>query len=75
MLKPGNSVNRSAQLSTFNAKTEGVAPSGFFLLAPSYEPPLAPEIVIEGASSSAEDNADRIIAHLLERRFILPTFN
>jgi adenylylsulfate kinase-like enzyme len=40
-----------------------------------YEPPLAPEIVIEGASSSAEDNADRIIAHLLERRFILPTFN
>jgi adenylylsulfate kinase-like enzyme len=40
-----------------------------------YEPPLAPEIVIDGASSSAEDNADRIIAYLLEHRFILPAFN
>lgn len=40
-----------------------------------YEPPLAPEIVIDGASPSAEDNADRIIAYLLEHRFILPAFN
>lgn len=34
-----------------------------------YEPPLAPEIVID------EDNADRIVAYLLEYRFILPAFN
>jgi sulfate adenylyltransferase len=40
-----------------------------------YEPPLAPEIVIEGASRSAEENADRVIAYLLEREFILPAFN
>ena len=40
-----------------------------------YEPPLAPEIVIDGAARLAEDNADRIIAYLLEQRFILPTFN
>jgi hypothetical protein len=37
--------------------------------------PLPPEIVIDGALSSAEDNADRIIARLMERRFILPSFN
>jgi sulfate adenylyltransferase len=40
-----------------------------------YEPPLASEIVIDGASGSAEDNADRIITYLLEHRFILPAFN
>jgi sulfate adenylyltransferase len=36
-----------------------------------YEPPLAPELVIDGASCSAEDNADRIIAHLLQQGFIV----
>ena len=40
-----------------------------------YEQPLAPEMVIEGAAGLAEDNADRIIAYLLEQRFILPAFN
>jgi sulfate adenylyltransferase len=40
-----------------------------------YEPPLAPEIIIDGASCSAEDNADRIIAYLMDQRFILPAFN
>lgn len=40
-----------------------------------YEPPLAPEIVIDGAARLAEDNADRIVAYLLEHRFILPAFN
>ena len=39
-----------------------------------YEPPLAPEIVIDGAARSAEDNADRIIAYLVKQRFILPRF-
>jgi sulfate adenylyltransferase len=36
-----------------------------------YEPPLAAELVIDGASCSAEDNADRIIAYLLQRGFIV----
>ncbi len=40
-----------------------------------YEPPLAPEIVIDGAARSAEDNADRIITYLVKQRFILPAFN
>ena len=40
-----------------------------------YEPPIAPEIVIDGALRSPEDNADRIIDYLLEQRFILPAFN
>jgi sulfate adenylyltransferase len=37
-----------------------------------YEAPLAPEIVIDGARCLAEDNADRIITYLLEKKFILP---
>ncbi|MEO7969811.1 MAG: adenylyl-sulfate kinase [bacterium] len=41
-----------------------------------YEPPLGSEIVIDGGPSrSAEENADRVIAYLLEHRFILPAFN
>lgn len=40
-----------------------------------YEQPIAPEIVIDGALPSPEDNADRIIDYLLEQRFILPAFN
>jgi sulfate adenylyltransferase len=39
-----------------------------------YEPPLAPEIIIDAATRSAEANADQIIAYLLERNFILPRF-
>lgn len=39
-----------------------------------YEPPLAPEIIIDAATRSAEENADQIIAYLLERNFILPGF-
>jgi sulfate adenylyltransferase len=39
-----------------------------------YEPPLAPEIIIDAATRSAEENANQIIAYLLERNFILPGF-
>jgi len=39
-----------------------------------YEPPLAPEIIIDAATRSAEENADQIIDYLLERNFILPGF-
>ncbi len=36
-----------------------------------YESPLNPELVIDTVRSSAEENADRIIAFLLERGFLL----
>ncbi|HEY8186595.1 MAG TPA: bifunctional sulfate adenylyltransferase/adenylylsulfate kinase [Pyrinomonadaceae bacterium] len=39
-----------------------------------YEPPVNPEIVIDGANRSAEENADRIIAYLIERKFLLGGF-
>lgn len=37
-----------------------------------YEPPLNPELVIDTVKSSAEENADRILAYLVEGGFILP---
>jgi sulfate adenylyltransferase len=37
-----------------------------------YEPPLNPEIVLDTVSRTAEENAEQIIAHLVERGFILP---
>jgi len=40
-----------------------------------YEVPLDPEIIIDAAARSAEENAHRIITYLLEQRFILPGFN
>lgn len=37
-----------------------------------YESPLNAELVIDTVSSSAEENADRIVAYLVERGFLLP---
>ena len=37
-----------------------------------YEPPLNPEIVLDTVSRTAEENAEQIIAYLVERGFILP---
>jgi sulfate adenylyltransferase len=36
-----------------------------------YEPPLSPEILIDGARRSAEENAEQIIAYLVEQKLIL----
>lgn len=36
-----------------------------------YEPPLHPEIVIDTVAHTAEQNAERILAHLLEQGFVL----
>ncbi len=36
-----------------------------------YEPPSNPELVIDAVKFSAEDNADRILAYLVEQGFIL----
>lgn len=38
-----------------------------------YEPPLNPEIVIDTVAQTAEDNAVRILAYLIEQGFILPS--
>jgi sulfate adenylyltransferase len=35
-----------------------------------YEPPLDPEIIIDTVNLSAEENAARIPAHLVERGFV-----
>lgn len=40
-----------------------------------YEPPVTPEIIIDGVERSAEENAELIIAYLIERRLILPGFS
>jgi sulfate adenylyltransferase len=45
---------------------------GFTGVDDPYEPPIAPEIVIDTLSSTPEQNARRIIAHLEERGFLLP---
>ncbi len=37
-----------------------------------YEPPLNPEIVIDTVRRSAEENAEFILAHLIEQGFVLP---
>ncbi|HVG32636.1 MAG TPA: bifunctional sulfate adenylyltransferase/adenylylsulfate kinase [Pyrinomonadaceae bacterium] len=37
-----------------------------------YEPPQNPEIILETITTSAEENAHRIIAFLIERRYLLP---
>jgi len=37
-----------------------------------YEPPLNPEIVIDTVRRSAEENAELILAHLVEQGFVLP---
>jgi sulfate adenylyltransferase len=38
-----------------------------------YEPPLHPELVIDTVSHSAEENAERIFAHLVAQGFVLPS--
>ncbi|HYP52345.1 MAG TPA: adenylyl-sulfate kinase, partial [Pyrinomonadaceae bacterium] len=37
-----------------------------------YEPPLHPELVIDTVAHTAEENAERILAHLVEQGFVLP---
>jgi len=37
-----------------------------------YEPPLGPEIIIDSVKQSAEENADHILAYLVEQGFIVP---
>jgi len=37
-----------------------------------YEPPQSPEIVLDTITASAEENAHRIIAFLIERQYLLP---
>jgi hypothetical protein len=36
-----------------------------------YEPPLNPELVIDTVALTAEENADRILNHLIEAGFVL----
>jgi sulfate adenylyltransferase len=45
---------------------------GFTGVDDPYEPPIAPEIVIDTLSSTPEQNARRIIAYLEQRGFLLP---
>ncbi|MDQ3252712.1 MAG: bifunctional sulfate adenylyltransferase/adenylylsulfate kinase [Acidobacteriota bacterium] len=40
-----------------------------------YEPPLNPEIVIDTVRQSAEENAERILRHLIEQGFVQPSSN
>lgn len=36
-----------------------------------YEPPISPEIIIDGAMRSAEENAEQIMAYIIEEQLIL----
>lgn len=45
---------------------------GFTGIDDPYEPPPNPEITIDTVNCSAEENAERIVAYLLERGFIRP---
>jgi sulfate adenylyltransferase len=38
-----------------------------------YEPPLGAEIIIDTVNRSAEENADQILAYLIERGFVVPS--
>jgi len=40
-----------------------------------YEPPLNPELVIDTVARSAEENADLILAYLVEQGFVLPSLS
>lgn len=40
-----------------------------------YEPPVSAEIVIDGAKRSAEENAEQIMAYLIEQKLILAGFS
>jgi len=37
-----------------------------------YEPPLSPEIVIDAVNQTPEENAERILAYLVARGFVMP---
>lgn len=40
-----------------------------------YEPPISPEIIIDGAMRSAEENAEQIMAYIIEEQLILAWFS
>ncbi|MBA2646915.1 MAG: bifunctional sulfate adenylyltransferase/adenylylsulfate kinase [Pyrinomonadaceae bacterium] len=40
-----------------------------------YESPLNPEVVIDTVGQTAEENADRILAYLVEQGFVVPSLN
>jgi adenylylsulfate kinase-like enzyme len=40
-----------------------------------YESPLNPEVVIDTVGQTAEENADRILAYLVEQGFVIPSLN
>jgi sulfate adenylyltransferase len=40
-----------------------------------YEPPLGPEIILDAVARSAEENADHILAYLIEQGFISPSLS
>jgi sulfate adenylyltransferase len=46
---------------------------GFTGINGPYEPPLNPEIVIDGVTQSPEKNAQYILKYLIERGFVLPS--
>jgi sulfate adenylyltransferase len=47
-------------------------PMGFTGVDDPYEPPINPEITLQGFDSSPEDNARVIVTFLEEQGFILP---
>jgi sulfate adenylyltransferase len=46
---------------------------GFTGIDDPYEPPANPEITLDTVNCSAEENAERIIAYLIEQGFIRPS--
>jgi sulfate adenylyltransferase len=40
-----------------------------------YEPPLGPEIIIDSVTRSAEENADHILAYLIDKGFVVPSLS
>ncbi len=53
------------------AMAEG-KPMGFTGIDDPYEPPINPEIILQGYGSSPEENARKIIAYLEEQGYLLP---
>jgi sulfate adenylyltransferase len=40
-----------------------------------YEPPLGPEIIVDSVTRSAEENADHILAYLIDKGFVVPSLS
>ena len=64
-------VAESRDVKGMYAKARRGEIKGFTGIDDPYEPPPSPEITLDTVNCSAEDNARRIVAHLVDRGFLL----